>query len=439
MKRAIVLYVSIFLAGFLLSIAAFPGQDPPNRGCCFWIYSTGVDLGGLKSTAYFGGQSNATDIMLTTLMSMISTSTQTANQLCSELSPAWNNYPAIQRELTLLTNELQSIPPKTEYGQWPNYPRIYHALPAEKGEFEHGLLDVGRRLPQPPREEMTNVGFNCEVGYYLLGYYIGFALNAFQVAAQEPEQSPTAKKARQLGLEHNVRAVDLIYSLRKTFEGGKRCGRLWLDQFGILSTLQEVDQERAFSRLTNAQLAGRLLNIRYRIVQPDIFGPPAPECPPGGTIPGGTILPDDGGYCSCNWCERYCKKPEDKKGRDEQTTPPDNKQVCPSISGTWKRTGGGIWTIHQSGNQSGSSINWVGKSADEPFPDGKWFFYQEFKGTMIDDCHFQGRWEDIPQRSIMKNQGNIVLEVVSDKLIQSVSEYKGFKTEPNYGVLELKR
>lgn len=58
---------------------------------------------------------------------------------------------------------------------------------------------------------------------------------------------------------------------------------------------------------------------------------------------------------------------------------------------------------------------------------------------MIDDCHFQGRWEDIPQKSIMKNQGNIVLEVVSDKLIQSVSEYKGFKTEPNYGVLELKR
>jgi|GEM_PF-3875518 len=122
-----------------------------------------------------------------------------------------------------------------------------------------------------------------------------------------------------------------------------------------------------------------------------------------------------------------------RRAREGESSAAEN---CPPISGTWKRTGGGIWII----SQSETTVHWVGKSAEEPFPppDGRWFFYQEFKGEMIDDCHFQGTWNDIPEKSYMKNKGTIVLKIVSPNLIQSVPEYKGYKTDPP-GLLELKR
>ena len=83
-----------------------------------------------------------------------------------------------------------------------------------------------------------------------------------------------------MALDHIARAVDLVYSVRTTFQQGDNCGRLWLDDFAILSTLQEIDQGRVSREQTIAQLVDKTSFVRYRIVRPDIFGwPPAAECP----------------------------------------------------------------------------------------------------------------------------------------------------------------
>ncbi len=276
--------VIVFLVS-IVSAAPAPAlaqQDPPHKSCCFWIYSTGVELGGLKSMAYFGRPGLKLETEMVQILFRIGNWAETANSLCSDLSRAWDNYRTIQNETDTLADLVVSgaanAPPGEDRA--PSYPRIYNGLPAEKGELEFGLRDVGRRVTPPGREERYIAGFDCEVGYFLIGYYLGFAHHAFQVAQLEGEGSRWGSEARRMALDHIARAVDLVYSVRTTFQQGDNCGRLWLDDFAILSTLQEIDQGRVSREQTIAQLVDKTSFVRYRIVRPDIFGwPPAAECP----------------------------------------------------------------------------------------------------------------------------------------------------------------
>ena len=284
-KRPLVAMIVFF------SALAFPGpapfqQDPPHKSCCFLIYSTGVELGGLKGMAYFGRPGLALETDMVQILFRISNWVEAANALCSDLSRAWDNYRTIQNETDALADSV-AAPGSTSGGQprygderGPSYPRIYYGLPAEKGELEFGLRDVGRRVAPPPREETTMVGFNCEVGYFLIGYYLGFAHHAFQVAQQGGEGSRWGSEAKRMALEHIARAIDLVHSVRMTFEQGNQCGRLWLDNYAILSTLQEMDQERVRQQFTTAELVQKTAFVRYKIASPEIFlFPPAGECP----------------------------------------------------------------------------------------------------------------------------------------------------------------
>jgi hypothetical protein len=274
---------------FVFSASPGPGlsqQDPPHKSCCFLIYSTGVELGGLKSMAYFGRPGLALETEMVQILFRISNWVEAANALCSDLSRAWDNYRTIQNEADALADSLAAPSPTfgrqpgSGDGRGPTYNRIYYGLPAEKGELEFGLRDVGRRVAPPPREEMTMVGFNCEVGYFLIGYYLGFAHHAFQVAQQGGEGSPWGSEAKRMALEHIVRAIDLVHSVRMTFEQGSQCGRLWLDNYAILSTLQEIDQERVRQQFTLAELVQKTAFVRYKIASPEIFlFPRADECP----------------------------------------------------------------------------------------------------------------------------------------------------------------
>ncbi len=276
------------LVVFMIFAASAPGlsqQDPPHKSCCFLIYSTGVELGGLKSMAYFGRPGLALETQMVQILFRISNWVEAANALCSDLSRAWDNYRTIQNEADALADSL-SAPGSTLGNQpgsgeerAPSYGSIYYGLPAEKGEFEFGLRDIGRRLVPPPREEMVIAGFDCEVGYFLIGYNLGFAHHAFQVAQQEGEGSRWGSEARRMALDHIARAVDLVYSVRSTFQQGNQCGRLWLENYAILSTLQELDQERVLRQFTPDQLVQKTAFVRYKIATPEIFlFPPAAEC-----------------------------------------------------------------------------------------------------------------------------------------------------------------
>lgn len=119
--------------------------------------------------------------------------------------------------------------------------------------------------------------------------------------------------------------------------------------------------------------------------------------------------------------------------------PPEEKTNAECIgarglTGTWTRSGGGIFKI----TQAGTSVKWTGQSAPEPFPDGTYFFFQEFKGQIVDRCYVHGTWRDIPEKSLMKNSGELALKVLSPKLIQSVPRYKQWVTKPE-GTLTLTR
>jgi hypothetical protein len=296
---------------FLISAAPAPAlsqQDPPHKSCCFWIYSTGVELGGLKSMAYFGRPSLKLETEMVEILFRIGNWAEVANTFCSDLSRAWDNYRAIQTETDTLADLVASgrayDPPGGPGGERaPSYPRVYNGLPAEGGELEFGLRDVGRRVTPPGREERYVSGFDCEVGYFLIGYHLGFAHHAFNVLQLEGEGTRWGAVARGMALEHIARAIDLVRSVRMTFQQGDNCGRLWLDTFAVLSTLVEIDQERAVRQLSIAQLVEKTSFVRYRIVAGDIFGwPPAQECPgtdhvataKGNRAAAGWLRPQDG-------------------------------------------------------------------------------------------------------------------------------------------------
>lgn len=292
-----------FFVIFLCPGPALSQQDLPHKSCCFWIYSTGVELGGLKSTAYFGRPSLALETEMVQILFRISNWVEVANTFCSDLSRAWENYRTIQSEADALADSLAvssstlGSQPGSGDERGPMYSRIYYGLPAENGELEFGLRDVGRRVTPPPREETTIVGFNCEVGYFLIGYHLGFAHHAFQVAQQEGEGSRWGSEAKRMALEQIARAIDLVHSVRMTFEQGSRCGRLWLDNYGILRTLQEIDQERVRPQFPAAELVQKTAWVRYEIVKPHIFGfPPADECP--GTT---AVLTEKGHRAAAGW------------------------------------------------------------------------------------------------------------------------------------------
>ncbi|MCJ7589585.1 MAG: hypothetical protein MUQ00_17065 [Candidatus Aminicenantes bacterium] len=281
MKRFL---LAAMIGVFVFSASPGPAlsqQDPPHKSCCFLIYSTGVELGGLKSMAYFGRPSLALETQMVQLLFRISNWVEAANALCSDLSRAWDNYRTIQNEADILADSLTAPGSPSSSGEEraPSYSRIFYGLPAEKGELEFGLRDAGRRVTPPGREERTIIGFNCEVGYYLLGYYLGFAHHAFQVAQLEGEGSRWGSEARRVALEQIARAIDLVHSVRMTFEQGNQCGRLWLNDYAILSTLLEMDQERMRQQLTIAELVAKTGFVRYKIAAPEIFFfPPASEC-----------------------------------------------------------------------------------------------------------------------------------------------------------------
>lgn len=348
MKKLVSAAFIVFLV-FLISVAPPPAlsqQDPPHKSCCFWIYSTGVELGGLKSMAYFGRPSLKLETEMVQLLFRISNWAEVANSLCSDLSRAWDNYRAIQNEADTLADSLTSGDTARREERAPSYPRIYNGLPAEKGELEFGLRDIGRRVTPPGREERYVAGFDCEVGYFLLGYYLGFAHHAFQVAQLEGEESRWGSEARRLGLDHIARAVDLVYSIRTTFQQGDNCGRLWLNNFAVLSTLQEIDQERANRQQTIAELVDKTSFVRYRIVRPDIFGwPPATECP------GTDEVKTEKGHRAAAGFLRSQNEPNARiaalqKKWAGQTTPP----LAPTtFAGTWNWFNGRIIEIRPDG------------------------------------------------------------------------------------------
>lgn len=144
MKRFLLATPILFSIALTVPQPALSQQDPPHKSCCFLIYSTGVELGGLKSTAYFGKPSLAPEVDMARLLFRISNWVEAANALCSDRSRAWDNYRAIQSELDELANGLATS------SSFPgNQPRSATAGPRVMSAYT---------MRCPPRRENLNTG-----------------------------------------------------------------------------------------------------------------------------------------------------------------------------------------------------------------------------------------------------------------------------------------
>lgn len=473
-----------------LLVLAVPGVShvavaQPQAQTCFWIYSSGAQMGVVTSIARQGDPRVNASSLVQHLFDA-GDFMERAYLTSSVANPAWSSYYAVQGEMNgLCENLVQCVEGRSERDCLPRRAAEIATYAANaRDDWAQGLLE--RPPPgQDPRPE------SCETDLFRLGHALGDAQHTFGVAAALPAGDPRRTPLVNAARERVANALYLINQMMwfQPLGALSWCPEVWDPELDLRAVLEPITGALVLERpLEPAQLFDLTWIARARIAA--LLGDPSlapfllPGLPPGtAPIPGvRTSLPagitpvnaqaalrQPGVIAACpitwpvgpldrlglryvredgnrliDWQRRLATPPPPPPQPPPPPTPPQPPPrdsvrppptgPCPPITGTWKRTGGGIWTI----SQSGATVTWVGKSADEPFPDGKYFFYQEFTGTMLDACHFHGTWVDVAEKSIMKNRGTIVMKIISGKVIRAVSEYRGLRTEPG-GLLELTR
>ena len=274
MKKAAFIFLFIgLLIGHTVGVTNAQ-QDPPHISCCFWIYSAGIEMGVLKSTARY---SEIMDAGMIQLLFRIGEWVERANISCSELSQAWSGFLRMREQLDYYADWLARDPsPRVRQA-------IYDFTNRAPNDYYVGVSKVGVRGQSKAKQEEDIYRTNtCEQWYFMLGYYIGFAHHAFQVAAQAPE-SKEGQDARQLGLGHIKTAINVLYNLKATVPGTGWCVPLWRKELPILGPFQDMAQDltRPDPKFVNTTLVAWTWQARREIaaILGDPSAGPAPPAP----------------------------------------------------------------------------------------------------------------------------------------------------------------
>lgn len=346
------LIVSVVIPLLLLPISTIQAQqDPPHISCCFWVYSAGLEMGILKSTAAYN---TAADAAIIQLLFRIGEWVQRANISCSKLSPAWPGYVRMREELDYYADWLARDPSERVQDA------IYDFASRAQEEYILGLVKVGVRDSKIKGERYRTS--TCEQWYFQIGYFIGFAHHAFQVAAQTPN-SEIGKDARRMGLDHISKAVDVLYSLRATRPWTGYCVALWSPQMPILRPFQDVAQEitRPYEKFTNIQLVGITWLARRAIAA--VFGDPSAGPVPAGVAgcPGvAQVLSKKGRWAqNQRWLGNHEKLMERMNKLNKKIKPMPIPETKPEPKETVEKDWEGTWTLkstHTSGPTKGVSV-----------------------------------------------------------------------------------
>ena len=256
----------------VFALPASAQQDPPNRNCCFHIYSTGIELGLLHSTAKFEGRWRLYAIQQ---LFRAGNNISIANAICSETSPAWLGWKARLSELRRL-GELIA-------GGRVDQDDVVSFAERTVRQWGDGLKQLGVRSSRNEQEDWFR-DETCAESYFTIGHNIGFAHAAFQLAADPAAARTTARRD---GLTAINAALESVYRLRDTRPWSGYCVPIWDPEVRppVLRLLQDMVLGR--QRLDSPALRDMTWDVRRTIatlfnvdIQPDVRVPPNfPFCP----------------------------------------------------------------------------------------------------------------------------------------------------------------
>lgn len=268
----------------------------------------------------------------------------------------------------------------------------------------------------------------CASYYFTIGFDVGYAHHAFQVAAEGGSTPNTLQQdALKTGLLHMQWVRQSLYSvssLKETRPWSGYCVELWNQQF-IIPIIERMLRDPPY-RPASQELVGLAEQVKSHIdraLTNGIGELNIRRCP--GTD---TIMTEKGRRFAR---DGYLRDPHilDEMLNKLNKTIQEGRGFDPSsdnLTGTWSCSDGGTYTI----NHQGNSVSWTGKSAD-----GGGFWTHTFQGKIFKDnnqYYIVGTFKDIPPGR-MRNQGELVVKIIDNNQLEKVAEFMGKKSHRLFG------